>query len=610
MSVMEDDLNQMVSRGYVTSISYGSLLHKYDDESMELAKLLEKNQKVRFDSFCIITKREKARSFLAKWIPLKYSDSEYCKAVSKDGTTDLYCVYDGSLKNYEVVFGYNEDEIKMIADAGYDLCLIFKIKNYRTDGYLKEMERIIREYPVKYINIKDDARHPEKEEEAEKHYKGISALIKKYDLALVVTENPDQLGNQPATGYDHIFDENRAHVMRSYETYDSSAMDDNGYKFRYYQFLNSTIDRNIRFITVTQIMSEKKNPDMLRKDTLKATGAYMDEIHRLGYRTDGDVPNFNYPDPGRWPYAAAGVLMVLMLLTMVALLSERRTTGRTLFMLIASVISLPVSLFVIPEQYLKLFSTLWAALLPSFAVVAMLFLYKKLQDKLPALPLALVLMLAVILMMLLGGLVQSAQLSGISYYLNNIYFRGIKVSLFLPLIVGAVAYYILFLHNDRNAYADIKRVITAEIKVYWVIIAALLGGIAFYYILRSGNVNSISSFEQSLRLRVTDAFVARPRTKEFLIGYPALMLFTYYMKKGCKPLGWVLAVGSSILTASVSNTFCHVFTGMGTLYMRVLNGFIIGIFTSLAVYLLNLLVYAVLSRLIHTFNLRAADQKE
>ena len=143
--------------------------------------------------------------------------------------------------------------------------------------------------------------------------------------------------------------------------------------------------------------------------------------------------------------------------------------------------------------------------------------------------------------------------------------------------------------------------VVARIQVYWVILAAIFGGIAYYYILRSGNVNSIGFLEQGMRTKITDFFVERPRTKEFLLGYPALMLFVFYMKKGHRPLGWAFAVGSSILAASISNTFCHVFTGTTTIYMRVINGLLLGVLTCIVVYFVNWILYLAARRLVRVF---------
>ncbi len=605
ISIMEEDLNNMIYNGTVTSITFGVMRHKYDDESVAMANLLEENPNVRTNSHCILTKREEEKAFLEKWIPKKFAEDEYCKVTDEYGT-DIYCIYDGSLQTYEVVLGYDESQLQMAKDRGLDICLIFKIKNYGTDAYLEELERLIQEYPVKYLNIKDDGHHPEKNDEGKEHYEGISNLIQKYDLTLIVTENADQLGNQEPFGYDEIFRENSTHVMRSYETSDCFNMDETGYMFRYYQYLNSTVDRNIRFITITQIIEAGEAPVDLHERTVKATKMYADEIERLGYQLDGQKTTFDYPDLGRLVYSAAAVLMILMALVMIEILAGKFMPKLTVLAFILSALAVVGTKFLMPQSFVHLYSTAWAVLMPSFAITVTFWYYKKAKKILPMIPLILSVFLVMVGIMAVGGLVQSAQLSGLSYYVNNIYFRGIKASLFLPLLYGAVAFYFLYMKESRNICADIKTIVRAEIRVYWVLLAAAIGGVGFYYILRSGNVNSIGFLEQAMRTKITDFFIARPRTKEFLIGYPSLMLFVFYMKKNIKPVAWLFGIGASILAASVSNTFCHVFTDCSTIYMRVVNGFFIGIIVCAAVYIVNLLVYRGICRLVEYINQKSA----
>ena len=94
-----------------------------------------------------------------------------------------------------------------------------------------------------------------------------------------------------------------------------------------------------------------------------------------------------------------------------------------------------------------------------------------------------------------------------------------------------------------------------------------------------------------MRNFITDTFAARPRTKEFLIGYPCLVLLVYYLKKtNLSLIQIILAAGGAIVTASISNSFCHVFTDAATIYMRVVNGVLIGAFVCAVAYIGNLVL--------------------
>ena len=138
----------------------------------------------------------------------------------------------------------------------------------------------------------------------------------------------------------------------------------------------------------------------------------------------------------------------------------------------------------------------------------------------------------------------------------------------------------------------------SDIKVYWVLLGGIIIAVGLYYIIRSGNVDEISSLEQALRNAATELFPARPRTKEFLIGYPALVLLVYYMKNSKLTLiKWLLAIASSILAASITNSFCHVFTDYSVIVSRTVNGLIMGIFVATFAYIANIIVVKILRKI-------------
>ena len=129
----------------------------------------------------------------------------------------------------------------------------------------------------------------------------------------------------------------------------------------------------------------------------------------------------------------------------------------------------------------------------------------------------------------------------------------------------------------------------------------IIFGINALFIILTSIISAVLSefiFDKIVKKRntITDFFPARPRTKEFLIGYPALILFAYYMKKSdLQLIKWLLAVALSILAASITNSFCHVFTDFSVIVSRTINGFILGIFISAVVYIANLVLVKILN---------------
>ncbi|MGN1097411.1 MAG: DUF5693 family protein [Clostridia bacterium] len=587
ITVQEEDLNSLISSGTITCIKYNVLLHKYDDESEDMIKQIKNLSHITNDSYILVTKRDDSKAFLKKWIPLKYSDEEYAYFKTAYGA-DMYVLYDGTPLTYQISVGYMESDLKYLHDKGFDIAFDARIKNYKVQGYLDEYDRLIKEYGVKYFNIRDNYRHPKKEKEAAANYKGISNLIKNNDLVLVVTENPDQLSNEKPIGYATIFNDNSDKVIRSYETYIVQNSDPTEYMFRYYQYLNSTIDRNIRFINVTQVTNATGTHLEQNELTKKAVKTYIDKINSIGYNTDGFTLNYDYQDVNRRLTAAAAlVLMGIMLLTLIEWLMGRSYVQLTALAAICCVLGAAAT-FKLPVSLVQLYPSVFAVLAPCFCLTSVFVFAENMKDKLDRWKYISSMLLLALVSLCLCGLVQGGLLSGIDYYINFTIFRGIKLSLYAPMVFSMLAYYMVFIKKRNvNILWDAKNLLTARVQVYWLILIAIFAGVGMVYIVRSGNVNEISSLEEAMRTFITEYFPARPRTKEF-IAWPCLMLFAYYTKVRRIPLAsFVFGVGSSILFASVINSFCHVFTSLVTIYTRVFVGVFISIFICIFVYIIN-----------------------
>ncbi len=595
VSVMEEDINAMVNRGDVTSIKYNVLRHKYDDESMAIGALIAKAcPLVGYDSHVLIAAREEAKTRLARVLPQKYTEEEYAFAGQYEDL-DIYVLYDGRRPLWEYTVGYNEEILSALSEKGFTLSLVYKIQNYGKHAYLDEVDRLVKAYRIPYLNLKTNNAEPPQEEIFTENYEKISDILTENGMTLVVTENANQLSNQKPLGYEEIFadvlsEKGAGKVLRAYETYDDSQADASFYQYRTAQYFNSTMDRNIRFITVTLVAPEGVPYKACADYTLRATVEYKEKIEAQGF-TVGNAPcALSYTVARKPIYAACGAIMVLCALLVLEMVSGKMWPKLRLFAVLLSLLAALAS-FVLPATLLALYPTVFCMVMSCTAMTAMLYFVKKKKETLPfsvLLPGAAGVLLGTLL---LGAVCMGSMLSGMDYYINNAIFRGIKLSLLVPVAYTAFSYYFMFVKTEEeNLAKTLKAVFYADIKVYWVLIGAAVGAVGFYYILRSGNVSSISDMEKLLRNTVTEIFPARPRTKEFLLGYPCLVLFVYYVKKvDWKLVKWLLAVGTSILAASVTNSFCHVFTDFSVIFSRTVNGLLVGAVVSVFVFVLNLL---------------------
>ena len=613
VSVMEEDLNAYVSAGKLTCIKYNVLLHKYDEESVFTGKVIkERFPEVTLDTYVVMVKDEAMKEKLSYHLPRRYNDEDYTYigSVKYDDSTqemDVYLFHNGHKQLWDFAIGYDEAEIKSLYEKGFGITLIHKVKNYKNTKYLEDINRIVKEYDVKFLNLKEDTSAILGRKENKKNYMGLADIINENDMTLVVTENVNQLSNQKFFGYDYVFysvvkDKNGSgKVIRAYETYDDSQSDASFYTHRTAQFFNSTLDRNQRFITVTQLTVEKPSLSQLSDLTLKATSEYIGKIKGEGYTVNGEITPLNYTVNKNFNYACCAVIMVMAVLLMIKLIGGKEYTKFSIFAIAVSLIGFGATLFLPASlsSLLTLYPSIYCVVQSCFGMTLLLAFLKKYGEKSNVFVLSLSSLAILLGTLLISSIGMGSMLSGIDYYINNDIFRGIKLSLLVPIAFTAVVFYFLFIKNkDSRFLHDIYKILNADIKVFWVLIGGVILAAGALYIIRSGNVESINPIEAKMRSALTELFSARPRTKEFLVGYPALLLLVYYIRKtDIKLLQWLLAIAASILAASVTNSFCHVFTDYTTIVSRTINGFIVGIFVSAAAIFANFILVKVAKKI-------------
>ncbi|HVN66849.1 MAG TPA: DUF5693 family protein, partial [Candidatus Sulfotelmatobacter sp.] len=159
-------------------------------------------------------------------------------------------------------------------------------------------------------------------------------------------------------------------------------------------------------------------------------------------------------------------------------------------------------------------------------------------------------------------------------------FPAVKFALVLPVLIVA-AYFLL-----RSGPGSLKDKLLAYLRTQ-VSLAAVLGGLlglgALAVLLaRSGNfVLPVPAAEKHFRDWLELVLFVRPRTKEFLIGWPFLYLAAiYYYKRSSRWL-WLLAAIGVIGPISVFNSFSHIHTPLLISLIRTFNGLVLGLVVGL-----------------------------
>ncbi len=171
-----------------------------------------------------------------------------------------------------------------------------------------------------------------------------------------------------------------------------------------------------------------------------------------------------------------------------------------------------------------------------------------------------------------GGMMLAAMISERVFFLRIAVFSGVKLAFVMPLAIIALYY----LSRTKEGALEF---LSSNVRYVEIVAGVLAVAALAIYIMRSGNNSpaEASAVESALRLKLEDIFIARPRTKEFLIGHPALLLaglFPFAKKRYTVLLVLLAGVIGQI---SVMNTFCHAHTPIMLTWFRVSLGVLLGL---------------------------------
>ncbi len=180
---------------------------------------------------------------------------------------------------------------------------------------------------------------------------------------------------------------------------------------------------------------------------------------------------------------------------------------------------------------------------------------------------------------LVGGFGVAGLMNGLPYFIRAEQFEGVKVAVFFPVLVVAG----LLFSRLSNLRSSLKGTITWSQAALTLI---LLGAMAFM-ISRTGNDNpaGVSGIELKLRSLLDTLLFVRPRTKEFMIGHPFLIVgicMLIRLRSGWKApnwfIGWtVLALTMGVIgQTDIVNTMCHFHTPVALSLERIGVGLVAG----------------------------------
>ena len=354
---------------------------------------------------------------------------------------------------------------------------------------------------------------------------------------------------------------------------------------------NTDEERNIR-IDLMRIY-DKPSPNMsLMATNMKYFQDTHDKLVAHGY-TIGPASTFAsfYPSKLLRAVIMAGVAAagVLYLSLVIPRLNARPKYQYVLFLLFALLAVVPV-LMGNGTKIRAVAALASANVFPALAVIWQLDRVRAFRDK-AKVSLPRIIITAALALFVTGALsyIGAAYLSGsladTEYLLEFQIFRGIKLTFILPLILVGIAFLQRFdifdgrMDDTDGVMNQLSKIMDMPVKIKTLVImlVVLLAGVVF--VARSGHTSGmpVSNLELRFRAFLEQAFYARPRTKELLIGHPAFMLAAMaFWRKWPTMVLFALVLVAAIGQGSMVETFAHMRTPVYMSFMRGIGGIVLG----------------------------------
>ncbi|WP_069998803.1 DUF5693 family protein [Cellulosilyticum sp. I15G10I2] len=306
---------------------------------------------------------------------------------------------------------------------------------------------------------------------------------------------------------------------------------------------------------------------------------FKDMAEKEGYIITEELQNYNLK-PGNYLLSVlAGIAAIAVFVLLLDLVGLRRLgylLGIIGFIGYAGLLKLS------PSFGLKMMALFGAIIFPTYAVSTAIDSEPKNMGQ------TLTAFLKVCFIAFGGALTIIGTISRTSFGLGIDVFAGVKIAHIIPIIlILAITFYKK--HGLDISY--IKKLLTSKVTYLAVAVIGIVGIALLIYTTRTGNGGSVSSLELQVRQLLDNILGVRPRTKEFLIGYPILIaLIAFGYKEKYLPFLIFAAIGP----VSLVNTYAHIHTPVLISLIRSGYGIVIGfIIGAIMIYILKLLIKVV-----------------
>jgi len=540
---------------------------------------------------------------------LYFGNTERITDISGDGVSESRKIVDSRLFNIGI--GYDEEKINNVKEVGMDVVL--RPINFPTynDRLVNAYDAANKKYgltPRLYLmGGKEVLGFPENEEIFVNY-------VKENNIAPVLIESANQREHLEQEGLNKLVEKSDYNALRAFTMWDYVRQRNKYYNYEGAEEIENTMfraitERNIRLIYLKPFFEEENSTKYLTDEaeydrTFNSLNMRLKE-HNISIGKAVPIENFHV-GAKRLAVLAFGITLAAVFL-FIKMFNIKHEYFNILYLTALPSAGLALGLRSIAE---KGFGFLAAVVFSGLAILFFMTQIKKVlesKNKLSNVQImiksAFVLTMS-ILISLAGAIFEDSMLADVKYFLEMDIFRGVKFAQILPFGIFLVIYLVYFmLKDDKNKFKKavhiIKSILNHDIKIYYAILAGILGIVGYVYIARTGHETDLqpSNIEMISRNFLENVLIARPRTKEFLIAFPAIFGAVFAANKKSEFFTFIFMLAAAIGTSSVINTFSHLRTPIYLSLSRTAIALVFGIIIGCILTLLLNLIYKVFTKI-------------
>ena len=344
------------------------------------------------------------------------------------------------------------------------------------------------------------------------------------------------------------------------------------------RWVRAVKDRSIKMLYFNCFLQdEKKYVPNFTELNLKYLNDTVNELKKSGFKiAANDLERRNEPrrNAGKPSFAESIIICVALILGLAMLLKLSFLPTMSDFSSLVFVIFAVIFVYISPQGFPKVAGLIGAI---SYSCLGYLLATKAIENNNHSfIRNSIRYLILLIVPSIVGGILIAGLYSSSDYLLKFNQFHGIKLAFLVPLLFS-------FTWSLKNFGGKILSLLQKPMTIITALILVAVVASLFLYIIRSDNTTLLkpTALEDRGRTFLENTLIARPRNKEFLVGYPAALLFVMLLMRKELILLPVLSVFIQMGQVSVVNTFCHFHTPLEMTLLRTVNGIWLGIIIGL-----------------------------